>query len=481
MAFSYSGPFVAPCCEFVESGVHGFAESFQDFHRPPNWRLLFAVVQSYGTNFGLLCFANRLFADEGGGQPATLGGIMGKKFDVALSFSGYQRDEASALYQELKKLNLSVYYDIEHPEMAMGAKLTEILPSIYKSECKRCIVFVSKNYVEGYPAVEWAAIKERAHHEPGFFQPIRFDDSFLPGLEADQFYLNWNPQKIQEIANLIYGWVHEITTLRAELSAATSSGGPQTWISRLEKYVKRNQFGEIRTILAGRDSGNVAYNLACAYSVLAKSQRRRSIRKSLVTIAKSYFIFWLSNPSHFGPLNLEAAAEFANSDGHLDFFRKKCANDLNHFYAEAGIKIRVTQTAVGGGQCFLPETMVDTPNGPRQASDFKIGDELISINQSGFVITTRVFAVARSTVDCVIEINGRLTCTPEHRLLVDGRGWVSGTDLAVGQALVCSGPEDELVKSIKRIDKKHQVIKITTDHPSHNLFTSGYLSHNIKF
>jgi hypothetical protein len=115
---------------------------------------------------------------------ATPGMRLGRRWDVALSFAGPQRDYVEQVARALKARGVRCFYDADELVRLWGTHLTEELPRIYASEATAVVVFISADYAEGdWTRLERRAAFSRAVAEAGaYVLPARFDDSELPGL-----------------------------------------------------------------------------------------------------------------------------------------------------------------------------------------------------------------------------------------------------------------------------------------------------------
>ena len=111
----------------------------------------------------------------------------GRRWDVALSFAGAQRDYVEQVAQALKARGVRCFYDADEQVRLWGTHLAEELPRIYAREAAVVVVFVSADYAgRDWTRLERRAAFSRAVGEAGVYVlPARFDDSELPGLLPD--------------------------------------------------------------------------------------------------------------------------------------------------------------------------------------------------------------------------------------------------------------------------------------------------------
>ena len=89
---------------------------------------------------------------------AGVGARSGRRWDVALSFAGAQRDYVSQVAQALKVRGVRCFYDADEQVRLWGTYLAEELPRIYAQESAAVVVFVSADYAEG----DWTRLERRA-------------------------------------------------------------------------------------------------------------------------------------------------------------------------------------------------------------------------------------------------------------------------------------------------------------------------------
>jgi len=138
-----------------------------------------------------------------------------RKYDVALSFAGENRDYVEQVATHLKTQNISVFYDNHHKTSLWGKDLYQHLNIIYKELAKCCIIFIS----EFYPIKNWTKHELKAAQARDFKEsyeyilPVRFDDTEIPGLNDTIGYLNATEITPHEISESI---IEKVKSLRKE-------------------------------------------------------------------------------------------------------------------------------------------------------------------------------------------------------------------------------------------------------------------------
>ena len=148
-------------------------------------------------------------ADSGGmtgaGDRPGHGGGPGRRWDVALSFAGAEREYVGQVAAALKARGLRCFYDADEEVELWGAHLAEELPRIYAEESAAVVVFISAEYAGGeWTRLERRAALARAVAEAGVYVlPARFDDSQLSGLLPDVVTVDLRGRTPERFAGLV--------------------------------------------------------------------------------------------------------------------------------------------------------------------------------------------------------------------------------------------------------------------------------------
>jgi TIR domain len=140
----------------------------------------------------------------GADDSAAPGGRPGRRWDVALSFAGAQRDYVGQVAGAQAR-GVRCFYDADRQVRLWGTHLAEELPRIYERESAVVVVFVSADYAAGdWTRLECRAAFSRAVHEAGVYVlPARFDDSELPGLLEDVVTIDLRDCTPEQFADLV--------------------------------------------------------------------------------------------------------------------------------------------------------------------------------------------------------------------------------------------------------------------------------------
>ncbi|WP_292502135.1 toll/interleukin-1 receptor domain-containing protein [Mesorhizobium sp.] len=104
----------------------------------------------------------------------------GRRFDVAVSCAGPDRQFVREVVQRLLRAGLAVYYDDSESNQAwmVGRNLEEATLRIYREESSCCAVFLSTHYAASrWTRAELAAALERNAGDSGYVRPVRLDDT----------------------------------------------------------------------------------------------------------------------------------------------------------------------------------------------------------------------------------------------------------------------------------------------------------------
>lgn len=120
---------------------------------------------------------------------------------------------------------------------------------------------------------------------------------------------------------------------------------------------------------------------------------------------------------------------------------------------------------------FTSNTLVLSPDGPKQISNLKVGDVLISLDtNTNEKITTNVLFVGTRYVDKLIIINDSIETTGAHEFAViidDKLTWKRAEDIKVGDSLISQEGDVLIVKSVelKDLDSFVQVYNPDVTYP----------------
>lgn len=120
--------------------------------------------------------------------------VIPKKFDIAISFAGENRQLAKYIATKLKELDVDVYFDEDYEVSYLGKKLSDQFSKIFSSESRFVLCLLDKFHQDKiWPTFERDVFTPRVKNEEVI--PIYLDDSLFVGIPADLrgFRLNWDP------------------------------------------------------------------------------------------------------------------------------------------------------------------------------------------------------------------------------------------------------------------------------------------------
>jgi hypothetical protein len=173
----------------------------------------------------------------------------GRRWDVALSFAGQQRDYVGQVAEALKARGVRCFYDADKQVRLWGTHLAEELPRIYARESAAVIVFISADYAAG----DWTRLERRAAFSRAVAQagayvlPARFDDSELPGLLPDVVTVDLRQYTPAQFADLVVAKLAALqATVETEISgrrgSVTIEERPAVNIEEAAREIRFRQF-----------------------------------------------------------------------------------------------------------------------------------------------------------------------------------------------------------------------------------------------
>ena len=127
------------------------------------------------------------------------------KFDVGLSFAGEQRDFVEKVKHILVSRGVRVFYDLDEKVQLWGKDLYSELHEIFRSQCRYCVLFASKEYAsKEWPELERISAQERALKDKDeYILPVRIDDTKISGLSNNILYINADLEAPEILADAI--------------------------------------------------------------------------------------------------------------------------------------------------------------------------------------------------------------------------------------------------------------------------------------
>jgi hypothetical protein len=127
---------------------------------------------------------------------------MEKEYDIALSFSGDDRDFVEKVASALVEIGITVFYDDYFQIDLWGKDLYQYLNDLYKTKSIFTVIFISKSYKEKlWTRHELKSAQARAFKENyEYILPVRIDDTDLPGVNETTGYLDVSNMTPEELA-----------------------------------------------------------------------------------------------------------------------------------------------------------------------------------------------------------------------------------------------------------------------------------------
>ncbi len=128
-----------------------------------------------------------------------------KRYEVALSFSGAQREYVEEVARHLYARGVGVFYDGFNTVELWGSDGGDVFRSVFSRQAAHVVMFISKDYATGY----WTSLERRATFSKWSYVrrehviPVRFDDTDLAELNPDALYLRAEEKTPAELAILI--------------------------------------------------------------------------------------------------------------------------------------------------------------------------------------------------------------------------------------------------------------------------------------
>jgi len=128
-----------------------------------------------------------------------------KKFDVAFSFAGEDREYVNKVAEKLKEYDVKVFYDKFEELDLWGKDLYVYLSDIYQNRASFTVIFISNHYASKlWTNHERKSAQARAFTEKKeYILPVRFDDTEIPGILPTTGYIDLRYKSPIELADII--------------------------------------------------------------------------------------------------------------------------------------------------------------------------------------------------------------------------------------------------------------------------------------
>jgi len=162
--------------------------------------------QLFITNTGARIISGKMKKDEiKKVSSISATGTNDKKYDIAISFAGEDREIAEKLANKLSEKQVSVFYDKFEKADLWGKNLYDYLSSVYSEKSKYCIMLLSKHYENKL----WTNLERKSAQAKAlqlnreYILPIKIDDTKITGIPETVGYIDINSHTIEEIVELV--------------------------------------------------------------------------------------------------------------------------------------------------------------------------------------------------------------------------------------------------------------------------------------
>jgi hypothetical protein len=130
---------------------------------------------------------------------------MVRKYHVAVSFAGEDRNLADRIASGLRSNNLGVFYDDFESVDLWGKNLYDHLSWVYKDAAEYCVLVISRHYRDKlWTTHERRSAQARAFADASeYILPIRVDDTEIPGVLDTVGFVDARRHSVDEIVRMI--------------------------------------------------------------------------------------------------------------------------------------------------------------------------------------------------------------------------------------------------------------------------------------
>jgi hypothetical protein len=128
-----------------------------------------------------------------------------RKYDVALSFAGEDREFVERAADVMRSKSIRVFYDRYEEAELWGKNLYTHLRDVYEKQASFTVVFISQHYAAKlWTNHERESAQSRAFEErKEYILPARFDDTPVPGLPSTVGYVDLREKTPEQLAVLV--------------------------------------------------------------------------------------------------------------------------------------------------------------------------------------------------------------------------------------------------------------------------------------
>jgi type II secretory pathway predicted ATPase ExeA len=135
----------------------------------------------------------------------TPDGVQKRKYHVALSFAGEDRNYVQKVAEQLLARNIKLFYDKYEEVELWGKNLYEHLSDVYANQAYFTVMFISQHYKDKlWTNHERQSAQSRAFQEnKEYILPVRFDATEIPGVLSTTGYLALHKREPEDLARLV--------------------------------------------------------------------------------------------------------------------------------------------------------------------------------------------------------------------------------------------------------------------------------------
>jgi hypothetical protein len=176
---------------------------------------------------------------------------MKRKYDIAFSFAGENRQYVEKVAHILRGAGISVFYDKFEEADLWGKNLYTHLQSVYRDDAEFTVIFGSEHYAQKvWTSHERTSAQERALRENlEYILPARFDDTDIPGIPETVSYIDLRYKTPEEFSRIIakkIGW--QDTTGNLSIAPAITSI-KEVQILTIREALEENPFANLSEVL----------------------------------------------------------------------------------------------------------------------------------------------------------------------------------------------------------------------------------------
>lgn len=243
-------------------------------------------------------------------------------------------------------------------------------------------------------------------------------------------------------------------------------------------YLKATNFGFTLPV------GSIVAGIVARIERYATKNDTSFVRDSEVKIIKSDSSLGLTNKADtVTKWGTAVEEQYISYGGYYDLWNESwTASDINS--SNFGVALAVDLHLAG--ICLAPDTLIATPEGPKQISAIKVGDLVYSFNLITGVKeikpVTEIFSRSISHYDntyySIETATGTVVnATWNHDFFVDGI-WKNAKDLLVGDILTNENGQNEVITDITLLVNNIDEVWDITVEGDHNFYANGLFVHN---